>query len=191
MLRRQCLKSSLVAASALLSGCSPLRALNALVPRTGYMLAEGISYGETQRQRLDVYLPAVPDASRAVVVFFYGGNWNSGDRADYRFVGEALSSRGFVTVLPDYRLYPDVRFPDFLDDCAHAVRWAFAHAAEFGGDAQQLFVAGHSAGAYNAAMLALNAEYLERDGPAPRLRGWIGLAGPYDFLPLQSPVTKG
>lgn len=126
-----------------------------------------------------------------MVVFFYGGNWDSGERADYLFAGEALAAKGYVAVIPDYRLYPEVRFPDFLADSAQAVRWVFEHIAEFGGDPQRVFVMGHSAGAYNAAMLALNPAYLRSAGADPRrVRGFIGLAGPYDFLPLTGPITK-
>ena len=116
-----------------------------------------------------------------MVVFFYGGNWNSGNRADYRFAGEALASKGCVAVLPDYRLYPEVRYPEFLADSALAVRWVFDNigAAAFGGDSRNVFLMGHSAGAYNAAMLALNPAYLRAAGvEARRLRGLIGLAGP-------------
>ena len=63
-----------------------------------------------------------------MVVFFYGGSWNHGERHDYRFVGEALAARGIVTVIPDYRLYPQVRYPDFLKDNAAAVAWALRQA---------------------------------------------------------------
>ena len=106
-------------------------------------------------------------------------------------MGEALASRGFVAVLPDYRLYPDVRFPEFLNDSAQAVRWTFDHVADYGGDPRRVFLMGHSAGGYIAAMVALDAQYLCAAGADPRqVRGLIGLAGPYDFLPLQARVTK-
>ena len=138
-----------------------------------------------------MYAPAGSHASPPVVVFFYGGNWNTGARGDYVFVGEALASRGFVAVIPDYRLYPEVRFPDFLDDCARAVRWTVRNASRFGGDSARIHLMGHSAGAYNAAMLALRRSYLEAHGVDPRaIRGLIGLAGPYDFLPLKGTVTR-
>ncbi len=189
--RKRFLSALFATSVAVLCGCSPLTVINGLTPSDTYRSTTGLAYGALARQRLDVYRPAHVTGTAPVVVFFYGGNWNSGERSDYLFVGEALASRGFVVVLADYRLYPEVRFPDFLDDCALAVRWAFEHGAEYGGDTHNLYLMGHSAGAYNAAMLALNAEYLHRAGiDTKRLRGLITLAGPFDFLPLQSKVSK-
>lgn len=186
------LRGVFLGALILLSGCSPLSIINRLTPSDTYRVASGISYGPLDRQRLDVYSPLHVADQAPIVVFFYGGNWNSGTRSDYLFVGEALASQGFVVVIADYRLYPEVHFPVFLDDCARAVRWAFEHAAEYGGNTSNLYLMGHSAGAYNAAMLALNPEYLGNVGvDNKRIHGLIALAGPFDFLPLQSDVTKG
>ena len=176
----------------MLTGCSPLGIVNALVSRRSFDRTSGVAYGAHPRATLDVYRPADATSSSPVVVFFYGGNWSAGNRDDYLFVGEALASRGIVTVIPDYRLYPEVRFPEFLDDCAQAVRWTFDHGKEYGADPQRLFLMGHSAGAYNAAMLSMNRQYLDKAGMAPgRVAGFIGLAGPYDFLPLTDEVLKG
>jgi acetyl esterase/lipase len=123
------------------------------------------------------------------VVFLYGGSWDSGDKGMYRFVALPLARRGAVVLVPDYRLYPQVRFPAFLDDCAAAVAWALAHAAELGADPRAVFVVGHSAGAYNALMLALDPAWLAGAGIArDRLAGVVGLAGPYDFLPITDPA---
>jgi acetyl esterase/lipase len=132
---------------------------------------------------LDVYVPDRVDGQAPVVVFFYGGSWDSGTKSEYRFVGGALAARGFVTIIPDYRLYPEVRFPAFLDDCAAAFAWACAHAGDYGGG-ERMFLMGHSAGAYNAAMLALDPSYLARAGASRPLAGTVGIAGPYDFLPV-------
>lgn len=122
-----------------------------------------------------------------MVVFFYGGSWNNGSKDDYGFVGEALASRGIVVVIADYRLYPQVRYPAFLQDGAQAVAWTYQHIADYGADPQQLYVMGHSSGAYNASMLALDARWLNEVGLSPALfKGWIGLAGPYDFLPIEN-----
>lgn len=181
----------LAALGALLTGCSATGALNALVPHATYEARDGIAYGSHPRQKLDVYLPpghAGQDPAAPVVVFFYGGNWKSGDRGDYRFVGEALASGGAVTVIVDYRLYPEVRYPAFLDDGAKAMAWVFAHARELGGDPARIFLMGHSAGAYNAAMLALDPRWL--GAQRARVAGFIGIAGPYDFLPIGNPDTR-
>lgn len=179
---------SLLLALLSMTGCSPIKTLNALVPDDGYQLASGLTYGDLPRQQLDVYRPSAKAADTApVVVFFYGGGWEAGRRQDYKFVAEALTSRGMVVVIPDYRVYPQAVFPEFIHDAARAVSWAKTHAAEYGGDPQRLFLAGHSAGAHIAAMLALDAHYLAAENLEPAaLRGMIGLAGPYDFLPLKS-----
>ncbi|WP_339464616.1 MULTISPECIES: alpha/beta hydrolase [unclassified Pseudomonas] len=174
-----------------LSGCSPVKLLNALTPDTTFDKTRGIAYGDDPRQKLDVYVPhhALPDAP--VVVFFYGGSWNSGEREDYTFVGEALASRGIVAVVADYRLYPQVRYPQFLQDGARAVAWTKTHIREFSGNPQRLYLMGHSSGGYNAAMLALDKDWLAAVGMSPGdISGWIGLAGPYDFLPIKNPDVR-
>jgi acetyl esterase/lipase len=126
-----------------------------------------------------------------VVVFCYSGNWHSGERADYLFVGAALAAQGLIAVLPDYRLYPLVRLPDVLTDSVQAVRGAARHIAAFGGNPQQVFLMGYAAGTYNAAILPLNGVSLHSAGVAVhRLRGLIGSAGPHDFLSLIGPVTR-
>ena len=126
-----------------------------------------------------------------MVVFFYGGSWNSGERRNFAFVGEALASRGILTLLADYRLYPEVRYPDFLHDSAAALAWGLSRAEGLGGNPRRVFVMGHSAGAYNAAMLALDARWLAPTGHTPReLAGFVGLAGPYDFLPIENPDAQ-
>jgi acetyl esterase/lipase len=138
-----------------------------------------LAYGTKPRQSLDVYVPSGA-VHRPVVVFWYGGMWLTGSKEQYRFVGAALANSGYVAVLPDYRLFPQVRFPEFIEDGAEAVRWTRAHAAGFGGDPDALFLMGHSAGAHLAASLALDPRYLRKvGGDATWLRGWIGLSGPY------------
>ncbi|WP_241656649.1 alpha/beta hydrolase [Sphingomonas oligophenolica] len=140
---------------------------------------------------LDVYAPrrTAPGVNkRPVVIFFYGGSWSSGTRTGYAFVGRALAARGLVVVIPDYRLVPDVRYPAFIEDGAAAVRWTEAHAAEYGGDPTRIVLAGHSAGAYIAAMLAVDDRWL---GVARTpVRGFVGLAGPYDFAPFDVPASR-
>jgi poly(3-hydroxybutyrate) depolymerase len=152
----------------LLAACSPLTLLNGAVPDAASRATSGVAYGPLPRQRLDIYAP--PDADRApVVVFFYGGSWRSGDRADYRFAGDALASRGIVAVIADYRLYPEARYPTFLQDAAQVVAWTQQHIGGYGGDPGRVFVAGHSAGGYIAAMLALDPRWLHRAGGPLRL----------------------
>ena len=177
-----------------LAACAPLRVLNVLAGASGgHTVSQGIAYGRFARQSLDVYTPAAaaPIGGWPVVVFFYGGSWNNGDRVDYGFVGAALAARGVLTLVADYRLYPEVRYPEFLRDSALALAWSFDHAANRGGDPKRVFVMGHSAGAYNAAMLALDPRWLAPTGRLPtELAGWIGLAGPYDFFPTDNPLAQ-
>ncbi|MGC5699744.1 alpha/beta hydrolase [Pseudomonas sp. NFXW11] len=175
----------------LLVACSPLKLLNALTPDSTFSKTSGIAYGSDPRQKLDVYQPWPLKPGAPVVVFFYGGSWNSGSRSDYEFVGEALASRGMVVVVADYRLYPQVRYPSFLQDCARAVAWAHEHVGDFAGDPRRLYLMGHSSGAYNAAMLALDPRWLAEVGLSPQMiKGWIGLAGPYDFLPIRNTAVR-
>jgi acetyl esterase/lipase len=142
-----------------------------------------LEYGNDPRQRLDVYAPRKA-RNRPIVVFWYGGSWLKGKKSDYRFVGAALAERGFVTVLPDYRLYPAVKFPLFLDDAASALAWVQQHAVEFGGDPHRIVLAGHSAGAHMAAYLAYNSRFAVRAGVHPEwIKGLIGLSGPYALEP--------
>lgn len=176
-----------------LVSCSPLTAINALVSKDTYVLTAGVTYGPLHRQQLDIYTPtsAAPAGGWPVVVFFYGGTWNTGDRAEYKFVGEALAARGVLVVVPDYRLYPEVRYPEFLQDSTLGLAYGLKEAKRLGGDPARVFVMGHSSGAYNAAMLALDPRWLAATGHAPNeLAGFIGLAGPYDFYPIDNPDAK-
>ena len=174
------------------TGCSPAFLLNALVSDEGYTTRTGLAYGSGPRQRLDVYMPDGPhDAPRPIVVFFYGGSWKSGDRDMYAFLGEALTSLGYITVVPDYTLYPEARFPEFVEDGAQAVAWVRERASDFGGDADRLIIAGHSAGAHIAMLLLLDERYLDAvDVPRSSLRAGVGISGPYAFNPLQYDSTR-
>lgn len=182
---------ALLLAGLLLAACSPLALVNVLVPEDNHRSEPGIAYGPEARHRLDVYRPPEGQAAKGVLVFFYGGSWKSGERGNYRFVGEAFASRGFLVVIPDYRLYPEVRFPAFVGDAALAVAWARRNlsvkegAAGTGKDLP-LVLMGHSAGAHIAALLALDPDYLAAAGLAPRsVSAWVGLAGPYAFDPFR------
>jgi acetyl esterase/lipase len=176
-----------LAAAAVLGGCSAATALNTLQPGHGLTETRAVAYGDDPRQVLDIYAPQNVRPNAPVVVFFYGGGWNSGERGLYAFVGRSLAEEGFVVVVPDYRVYPSVKWPDFLKDSALAVRWARDNAARLGGDPKRLFVMGHSAGAYNAVQMATDKRWLAGVGMTKRdLRGAIGVAGPYDFLPVRT-----
>jgi len=165
--------------------CTPLNVLNASVPTNRIAITRNIVYGQHKRKRLDVYRPSDIPGPLPVVVFFYGGKWTMGHREDYLFAGQGLASMGYVVVVPDYRLYPEVRFPGFMHDAAAAVIWASKFIQDYRGDPDRIFVAGHSAGAFMAAKLAYNMEYLGQRGyDARKLRGFVGLSGPYDFLPM-------
>ncbi|MHB1950587.1 MAG: alpha/beta hydrolase [Acidiferrobacteraceae bacterium] len=171
------------------AACAPLRVLNALVTAHPYRRVAGVAYGSFARQRLDIYIPKRPRAGSPVVVFWYGGYWRHGHRKNYRFVGEALASKGVLTVIPDYRLYPSVSWRGFVNDGARAYRWTVQHIAGYGGNAGRVFVMGHSAGAYIAAMVALDRSLPLAQG-VPRPCGLIGLAGPYAFLPIKDPAVR-
>jgi len=182
------LRSALVLALAIgLAGCTPLGVFATFTPRDPAIVrASSQAYGPLPRQRLDVYAPRQMTVARPVAIFFYGGGWEKGRKWDYGWVAQALAARGYVVVMPDYRLYPSVRFPEFLKDGAQAIRWAVDHAGAYGGDVSRIVLLGHSAGAYNAVMLGLDDRYLRAAGVEPsRIRGVVGLAGPYDFLPLR------
>jgi acetyl esterase/lipase len=191
MLRRTLLTGG---ATALAGACTPsLGTFNRLAPRDGgaRRLRADAAYGAGARQRLDLYGPETPPEQPVpILVFIYGGSWRSGAKEEYGFVGDAFAARGFLTAIPDYRIAPDV-FPTFLEDCAAAVAWVGAHAADYGGDPGRIVLAGHSAGAYNAVMLGLDRSYLDAAGaPTGAIRGVAGIAGPYDFYPYDVEATR-
>lgn len=176
-----------LAGSAGVSLAAPLFDLT--IPKAGYTVRRDLAYGPAARHRLDVYVPDGLTAPAPVLLFWYGGSWQSGAKDIYRAFGQAFAAKGIVTVVADYRLYPEVKYPAFIDDGALAMRFVAEHAAEFGGDAGRIFLSGHSAGAYIAAMLAVRSGYLTAAGADPSVvRGVIGIAGPYDFLPLHDPA---
>ncbi|HUD86872.1 MAG TPA: alpha/beta hydrolase [Xanthobacteraceae bacterium] len=178
-------------ATLFLTGCSLATVLNLLAWQHGVEVMRSIAYGEGARRTLDVYRPNAA-AAAPVVVFFYGGSWQTGSKQIYQFVAAALARQGYVVVVPDYRVYPEIRYPGFLDDGARALRWVKDNAARFGGDPNTLFVMGHSAGAYIAAMLVLDSRWLQAVDMAPDrdISGLIGISGPYDFLPLHDSTLQ-
>ena len=148
---------------------------------------EDVKFGPHARHHLDIWVPSHPTSARLpVVIFFYGGGWHSGERGDYGFAGAAFAANGFVAVVPDYRLVPEVRYPDFLDDAALALKWVWNNIAHYGGDPTRISVAGHSAGAYIAAMLALDPRWTDSALlPRDTVKAGVLLSGPFDFAPFR------
>lgn len=193
MTRRSALLSGL--SSLTLFGCSPVSLLNGLSGLLGdsaRLAGSAIPFGADPRLKLDVWAPkAKASKPLPVIVFFYGGGWDSGDRRDYGFAGRALAARGFICVIPDYRLVPQVRFPAFVEDGAKAIAWVAANIARLGGDPGRIALSGHSAGAYIAAMLALDTHFLREAGVDPKtIRAAALLSGPYDFYPFTDPRAR-
>ena len=173
----------------LAAGCGRVAFIAANAPAVfgSYHRHTNIAFGALPQQRLDVYVPdKAAVGPRPLVVFWHGGRWSFGDKADYRFVGAALTELGYVAVLPNYRHYPQVKMPGFMDDAARSALWAAAHGGEFGADPNLFYLMGHSAGAHMAALLTLDSRHFAAAGAAvPPIAGVIGLSGPYDFLPLR------
>ncbi len=169
---------------------SPGTMFSAVFAEGGVSVVRAISYGPHERHVLDVYRPDGDAGQGPIAVFIYGGGWRAGERSTYGFVGAALASRGVTTVIPDYRLYPEVMFPEFVGDAAAAYRWAVDN-IEGAGTRRPIFLIGHSAGAHIAGLMAVDSRYLNGgrdDAPAPA--GFIGLAGPYSFDPTTFETTR-
>ena len=173
-----------------LGSCSATDVLNGFASGRNQQITTGIAYAASADQTLDIYAPANSTPQAPTVVFFHGGNWETGSPAQYRFLGSALARRGVTVVIAGYRHYPEVLYPGFLEDAALAVRWTHTHVTAPQG--KRLFLMGHSAGAHIAAMLTLDERWLGKVGLKPDrdIAGLVGLSGPYDFLPLRSPTLK-
>ena len=169
----------------LLTGCSTTQFLVANAPTQFDRVDRhaDLAYGQDRRQRLDIYSPRQA-VNRPVVIFWYGGSWVKGKKWEYRFVGTTLAERGIVTVIADYRLYPQVHFPAFDEDGARAVAWVEQHVQDYGGDPRRIVLMGHSAGGHTAAFLAFNHAFLEKYGADPHdIAGLVGLSGTYVLVP--------
>ena len=176
----------------LAAACSPLGLLNSLGPRDRGVrrVARAIPYGDDPRQRLDLHAPtAAGERPWPVLVFFYGGGWDSGARGQYEWAAQALAARGFLVAAPDYRVVPGVQFPAFIEDAAAATARVAELAGQYGGDPGRLGVIGHSAGAHLAMMIALDRRYMAAAGRPDLIKAAAGLAGPYDFLPFDVPAS--
>lgn len=180
-------KFFIILSALLVSACSKIAlfAVNTPASFGDYKLVSDIEFG-VHEQKLDVYFPENIDAaSKApVFIFIYGGRWREGQKEDYKFIGARFAQQGYITVIPDYRKYPSVKFPTFVNDNADAVAWVYKNIDQYGGDPNTLFLSGHSAGGLNAALLTADERYLkERNIKRSAIKGFVGLAGPYDFEP--------
>lgn len=181
-----------------LTGCNSFSLAVANAPSAfgDYQVERNVGYGPKPAHQLDIYRPAGSPSGnvgspRPIVMFWHGGGWTAGSKNQYRFVAEALVSRGYIAVVPGYRLHPQAEFPGFIEDAAAAVAWVRQHAAGLGGDQEQIFLMGHSAGAHIASLLTFDEHYLQdAGGDSSWIRGFIGLAGPYDFLPIREEYVK-
>jgi acetyl esterase/lipase len=174
----------------LLSACSStgLFLLNSTLKlNSQHSVSKDIAFGQAEWQKLDIYTPNNnAQHAKPVLVFFYGGSWDSGTKEMYFFVADAFTRLGYVVIIPDYAKYPAARFPVFMEDGAAAIAWTKQHVANYGGDPQKLFIAGHSAGAHLGGLLLTDARYLKKHALSPLdVQGFSGLAGPYNFTPIR------
>jgi len=165
-----------------LFACAPVTVLNTITPSASFSKLKNISYGALERQKLDIYKPANAKVGAPVLVFIHGGSWTEGSKDIYKFLAEGFTSEGYEVVVPNYRLYPQGRFPDMITDSAEAVSYA---ARSYPG--RPLILMGHSAGGYNVMMLATDKTYLEKAGTdlCARISGVISLAAPTGAYPLK------
>jgi len=168
---------------ALLTGCSGTSILNTLNNAEGHRSQQNIAYGEFERQKLDVYQPK-EGVGQCVVMFVYGGSWEDGSKNDYGFVGAALARRGYTVVIPDYRLYPQVTYPAFVEDIALALA---SEPVQQLLQSRKLVMMGHSAGAMIAGLVSYNPDYLQAMNLSrAMIDAYVSLSGPHDyFLPTE------
>ncbi len=181
-----------VSALFLLQACTVQTLFDNLGPKdkTSERIARDISFGEHKRQKLDIYAPKGANGNSPVLMFIYGGGWHNGHKDGYDFAGRALAAQGYVTVIANYRLVPEVVFPTFLEDGAAAIKWINENIDDYGGNPERIYLMGHSAGAYNAVMLAIDEQYLAAENlNRDTIDGVIGVAGPYDFYPYDVSST--
>lgn len=179
-----------------LSGCAYISLVTVNLLSLGFdgSVEKDIAYGDSDTQTLDIYMPESVDGSSQalpVVVFFHGGTWRDGDKKLYRFVAATLASRGYVAVVPNYRKYPEVVFPAFVEDAAAAIAWTLNNIDQYQGDPTSVFVSGHSSGAHMGALVLTDKSYLaEHDLSPSQISGFIGLSGPYSFTPQAQEVVE-
>ena len=169
-----------------------LKVFNFFVPKDSESFRVGTieSYGNHPDQTLYVYKPKLSNGALPSLIFVHGGSWSEGNAADYEFVGRAFAAKGFLTFVINYRKHPENPYPSFVQDVASAVAWVTKSASRFGGDGEKIFLVGHSAGAYNIALAVLDESYMKAANVDQKIiKGVATMAGPFDFLPLDSPAT--
>lgn len=163
---------------------SPIGMLNTLTPKD-FRVIHHLAYGQDDRQQLDLYIPmddAVNQAPKPIILFIHGGSWQTGSKDEYLFVGESFSKAGYVTAIMNYRLAPQHKYPDYVQDTALALRWLTDHAHEYEANPEQMIVMGHSAGGFNAVEAVVNSQWLnEVNVPVSNIKAVVGIAGPYSF----------
>ena len=187
------LASNALLATLLLAGCDRLGAFNSLQAGDIKPAITDLSYGPDARQKMDIYLPAKLQRPAPLIIWFYGGSWDSGNKAKYAFVAKRFTDMGYAVAIPDYRLVPKVHYPAFVQDGAQAIKTARAFAQDHPGEirGQKLILAGHSAGAYNAMQVVARQSFLQKVGLTRNdIAGIIGLSGPYDFYPYDVDATR-
>lgn len=177
-----------------LGGCSAVQVINSVSKIHGATVQENIAFDSNPRLTLDLYLPSPPNpeaqVNTPVIVFFYGGSWNRGEKSEYEFVGRRLASLGYIAAIPNYRVYPEAKYPQFLEDGAKASAKVLQLLSSPQYQAykpdNRLIMMGHSAGAYNAAMLAMDDRWLGRENVNRNnsIKGLIGMAGAYNIYPI-------
>lgn len=178
-----------IAVALLTTACSQIELAVVNLPTyfNSINITRNVAFGPDAWQTLDIYRPkgTTKDSRLPVIVFYYGGRWEFGAKEDFRFVGAALAKQNYLVVIPDYRKYPNVKFPAFVQDAAKSLAWVSDHIAAYGGKPDDIHIAGHSAGGHIGALLTTDARYLKAEGKdrSDVIRDFVGLAGPYDFVP--------
>lgn len=164
-----------------LSTCAPVTLLNSITPSGSFNRVKDISFAAHPRLKLDVYRAEKEIPNSPVLLFVHGGGWDEGSKDIYKFLGDGFAKDGYTTVIPNYRLYPEARFPDPVVDVAHAVNWTNTQYPD-----RPMILIGHSAGAYNVLMAGLVPDYIKETGSnlCESVSGIISLAGPTGIVPL-------
>lgn len=171
---------------------SALSIVNGITASGGVTVSKDILYGDQPTQDLDIYYPKpLAQAMKSeqaitqtypMVVFVYGGSWETGTKEQYAFVGQSLAQAGYVTAVINYRKAPEHVYPDYVEDTAKAIAWSFNNAESLYVDPQRVAVVGHSAGAFNAVAAVSNEDFLAPYGVSPSdIRAVVGIAGPYSY----------